>query len=92
MASQLWCSVCNQAVNVGVNRAAAAVAMPLAGTLAASIPRLFGRKRHGLLATLVQGVVGAGAGYLASRYLAPKLQRAVCGRCGAQAVPQPAAA
>ena len=92
MTSQLWCRVCNQAVSVGVNRAAAAVAIPLAGTLAASIPRLLGRKRHGLLATVVQGVVGAGAGYLASRYLAPKLKHAVCGRCGASAVEHPAAA
>jgi hypothetical protein len=42
-------------------------------------------KRAGIVRLLVQGAVGAGAGYLANRYLVPKLQQSVCGRCGGAA-------
>jgi len=91
MSNDLWCSVCNQAVNVGATRASAALAMSASGLVAAVIPKLF-RRRAGVVSTVLQGVVGAAAGYVANRYVVPKLQQAVCGRCGARAVAQPAAA
>jgi hypothetical protein len=87
----LWCSVCNQAVNVGTTRVSAALAMSASGLIAAGIPKLL-RRRSGPLILLLQTAMGAAAGYVANRYLVPKLQQAVCGRCGARAVAQPAAA
>lgn len=92
MSNQLWCKVCNQSVDVVVSRAVAAAAASLAGALAMGVPRLLGRKRSGLLSTIFQGLAVAGAGYLATHYLAPKLQQTVCGRCGTAAVAQPSAA
>lgn len=82
MASSAWCRVCNRAVDTTVTRGVAAATLPLVGVLAGALPGLY-LKRSGILRLLVQGAVGAGAGYLANRYLVPKLQSTVCGRCGA---------
>jgi hypothetical protein len=84
MANSAWCGVCNQAIDTTVTRGIAAAALPLAGVIAGALPGLF-LKRAGMVRLLVQGAVGAGAAYLANRYLVPKLQSAVCGRCGAVA-------
>lgn len=92
MQNQLWCKVCNQAVSVGVGRGVAAAVVPLAGMLAAGLPKLFRRKRFSFVQTAAQAAAGAGAAYLASRYLVPKLQGAVCGQCGGEAVARPSAA
>lgn len=81
MATSTWCSVCNQAIDTTVTRGIAAATLPLAGVLVGALPGMF-LKRTGIVRLLVQGAVGAGAGYLANRYLVPKLQSSVCGRCG----------
>lgn len=91
MVHQLWCKVCEQAVDTTVARSAALLAVPLAGALGAAIPRLT-RRRLGLAGPVLQAALGTGAAYLAQRYVVPMLQVQVCGRCGSQAVPHSAAA
>jgi hypothetical protein len=93
MPNELWCKVCSKAVSATVTRGAASAVVPLAGMLGAAVPKLFGRRRRsGVFSMLLQGALGAGTAYLASRYLVPQLQRAVCGTCGAKATAAPAAA
>ena len=54
---------------------------PLAGIAVAALPKLFGR-RLGVFGMALNGAASLAAGYLANRYVAPYLQRAVCGSCG----------
>lgn len=91
MTSQLWCKVCEQAVDTTVTRSLALLAVPLAGAVGAALPR-FARRRLGLAGTVLQAALGTGAAYLAQRYVVPALQAKVCGRCGNPAVPHSAAA
>lgn len=81
MPNQLWCKACNMAVDTTVTRGLAMLVVPLTGAAAAALPRLF-RRRIGVGSTLLQAALGIGAGYLAQRYVVPRVQQQVCGRCG----------
>ena len=81
----LWCTVCNKAVDAGASRGVAFAVAPLASLTMAAIPKLL-RRRLGIAGIAVNGIVSLTAGYLANRYLVPRLQRVVCNGCGSPAV------
>lgn len=83
--SNLWCTVCNKVVEAGSMRAASLAIAPLTGLAISALPKLFGR-RLGTLGLVLNGATGIAAAYLANRYIAPRLSRAVCRDCGGYAV------
>jgi hypothetical protein len=81
MVNELWCKVCNQAVATTLTRVAGLAIVPLAGAVAALVPKML-RRRLGPGSVVLQGAVGVGVGFLANRYLMPLLAPRICGRCG----------
>ncbi len=65
-------------------RLASLAIAPLTGLAVSALPKLFGR-RLGKLGVVLNGVTGVAAAYLANRYLAPHLSRALCRDCGGYA-------
>lgn len=76
----MWCAACGELVDVAIARSVGLPAAPLV-SLAATVPRLLG-KRLGRGGSLLQVALGMGVGYLAQRYLVPKVQAYVCKQCG----------